>query len=59
MADQLGVTVAKLFLVDLSTLSTGAKIVTFLVVGALLLVVGYLSPVPPARANDAQTGGAR
>jgi uncharacterized membrane protein len=48
----LGVTVVKLFLVDLSTLSTGARIGTFLVVGALLLVVGYLSPVPPAREGD-------
>jgi uncharacterized membrane protein len=47
-ATLLGVTVVKLFAVDLSTLSTGAKIATFLVVGALLLVVGYLSPVPPA-----------
>jgi uncharacterized membrane protein len=51
-ATLLGVTVAKLFVVDLSTLSTGAKIATFLVVGALLLVVGYLSPVPPARAEQ-------
>jgi uncharacterized membrane protein len=53
-ATLLGVTVVKLFLVDLSTLSTGAKIGTFLVVGALLLVVGYLSPVPPAAAGGAQ-----
>ncbi len=57
-ATLLGVTVAKLFVVDLSTLSTGAKIGTFLVVGALLLVVGYLSPVPPARTAGAQQGGA-
>jgi uncharacterized membrane protein len=57
-ATLLGVTVVKLFLVDLSKLSTGAKIGTFLVVGALLLVVGYLSPVPPARADGAETGGA-
>jgi uncharacterized membrane protein len=55
-ATLLGVTVAKLFAVDLSTLSTGTKIVTFLVVGALLLVVGYLSPVPPAVADRAQEG---
>jgi len=48
----LGVTVVKLFIVDLSTLSTGAKIGTFLVVGALLLVVGYVSPVPPAVAES-------
>ncbi len=56
-ATLLGVTVVKLFIVDLSTLSTGAKIGTFLAVGALLLVVGYLSPVPPARAGTAEQGG--
>jgi len=44
----LAVVVAKLFLVDLSQLSTGPKVVTFLVVGVLLLVVGYWSPVPPS-----------
>ena len=56
----LGATVVKLFLVDLSTLSTGARIATFLVVGALLLVVGYLSPVPPAAeaaASERPQGG--
>jgi uncharacterized membrane protein len=47
----LGVVVVKLFLVDLAQLSTPAKIGTFLVVGALLLLVGYLSPVPPARST--------
>jgi uncharacterized membrane protein len=52
-ATLLGVTVVKLFVVDLSTLSTGAKIGTFLVVGALLLVVGYFSPVPPAVSDAA------
>lgn len=45
----LGIVVVKLFLVDLEQLSTPAKIGTFLVVGVLLLLVGYLSPVPPAR----------
>jgi len=45
----LGVVVVKLFFVDLEQLSTPAKIGTFLVVGMLLLLVGYLSPVPPAR----------
>lgn len=43
----LAVVVAKLFLVDLKHLSSVAKIATFLVVGLLLLVVGYFSPVPP------------
>lgn len=46
-ATLLGVVVIKLFLVDLSQLGTGARILTFLVVGGLLLVVGYVSPVPP------------
>ncbi len=46
-AGLLAVTVVKLFVVDLSQLTTPAKITTFLVVGILLLIVGYLSPVPP------------
>lgn len=46
-ATLLAVVVGKLFVVDLSQLSTGAKIGTFLVVGVLVLVVGWLSPVPP------------
>ncbi len=44
----LAVVVAKLFFSDLSTLSNGIKIVTFLAVGALLIVIGYVAPVPPA-----------
>jgi uncharacterized membrane protein len=62
-ASLLGVVVLKLFVVDLSQLSTIARIGTFLVVGVLLLVVGYLSPVPPgeptssAPALDPETEG--
>lgn len=41
------VVVAKLFLVDLSNVGTVARIVTFLTIGALLLVTGYLAPLPP------------
>jgi uncharacterized membrane protein len=41
------VVVAKLFLVDLSNVGTIARIVTFLTIGALLLVTGYLAPLPP------------
>jgi uncharacterized membrane protein len=48
----LGVVVAKLFLVDLAQLSTIAKIGTFLVVGLLLVLVGYFAPVPPPRARS-------
>lgn len=45
----LGVTVIKLFVIDLSQITTVARIVTFIVVGLLLLLVGYLAPVPPQR----------
>ena len=43
----LAVVVLKLFVVDLAQLSTITRIATFLAVGLLLLVLGYLSPVPP------------
>lgn len=46
----LGVVVAKLFLVDMANTATVARIVSFLGAGMLLLVVGYFSPLPPARA---------
>ncbi|MFK7957869.1 MAG: DUF2339 domain-containing protein [Lysobacterales bacterium] len=42
--------VAKLFLVDLGNTATIARIVSFLGVGVLLLVVGYLAPAPPKSA---------
>lgn len=44
----LGVVVAKLFLVDLSNSGTVERIVSFIVVGLLLLGVGYLVPLPDA-----------
>ena len=47
----LGVVVAKLFLLDLAQLSTPTKIASFLGVGALLLLIGYVAPVPPRRAE--------
>lgn len=46
-ATLMGAVVLKLFLVDLSHTGTVARIVSFLGVGILLLIVGYLSPVPP------------
>jgi Predicted membrane protein (DUF2339) len=54
-ASLLALTVFKLFVVDLSRQSTIAKIVTFLAVGVALLVVGFVSPLPPKPrdANDA------
>lgn len=41
------VVVGKLFLVDLVRAGTVARIVSFLVVGGLMLVIGYFSPLPP------------
>ena len=49
----LAVVVAKLFLVDLSRVGTVERIVSFVVVGLLMLVVGYFSPLPPAREEPA------
>jgi uncharacterized membrane protein len=46
------VVVAKLFLVDLSNVGTIARIASFLTVGALLLVTGYLAPLPPRQVNE-------
>jgi len=40
--------IAKLFLVDLSRIGSIERIVSFVGVGLLMLIVGYLSPIPPA-----------
>lgn len=47
-AGLLAVVVGKLFLVDLSMLGSLQRIVSFLVVGLLMLVIGYIAPLPPA-----------
>jgi len=46
------VVVAKLFLIDLSNVGTVARITSFLTVGALLLITGYLAPLPPRKGID-------
>lgn len=51
-AGLLGVVVVKLFLLDLSKIGGMERIVSFLGVGVLLLVIGYLAPVPPRNAED-------
>jgi len=43
----LAAVVVKLFAVDLSGIGTIGRIVSFLGVGLLMLLIGYLSPVPP------------
>lgn len=40
--------IGKLFIVDLASAGSLERIVSFIVVGALLLLVGYFSPLPPA-----------
>lgn len=47
----LGVVVLKLFFVDLSSTGTLERIVSFLGVGLLMLVIGYVSPMPPAASS--------
>jgi uncharacterized membrane protein len=46
-AGLMGLVIAKLFLVDLSNVGTVERIVSFIVVGLLMLVIGYFSPMPP------------
>ncbi|WP_051207308.1 DUF2339 domain-containing protein [Saccharospirillum impatiens] len=46
-AGLLGIVVAKLFFVDMGDANTLEGIIAFIVVGLLLLVVGYVSPLPP------------
>jgi uncharacterized membrane protein len=46
-AGLLGLTVLKLLLVDLNNTGGGARIIAFIAVGVLMLVVGYLAPLPP------------
>lgn len=48
-ATLLGMVVLKLFVVDLSGTGTIARIVSFLVVGVLMLIIGYFSPLPPKK----------
>jgi len=47
-ASLLGVVIAKLFLVDLSRVGSIERIVSFVGVGLVMLVIGYVSPLPPA-----------
>jgi uncharacterized membrane protein len=46
-ASLLGVVVGKLFLVDLAGRGSVSRIVSFVVVGVLILLIGWFAPVPP------------
>lgn len=50
----LGVTVVKLLLLDMSGADTLARIVSFIVVGLLMLLIGYVAPIPPLPARELQ-----
>jgi len=50
--------VAKLFLVDLSGVGTLERIVSFLGVGLLLMLVGYMAPMPPPEAERMKASNA-
>ena len=53
----LGCVVAKLFLVELADRGSLYRIVSFIVVGGLMLAVGYFAPIPPSReAGDRPLG---
>lgn len=51
----LGVVVVKLFINDVANRGTIAGIVSFIGVGVLLLVIGYLAPIPPKTAEPKET----
>ncbi len=57
-AGLLGVVVAKLFLIDMRDANTLEGIIAFIVVGLLLLVVGYVSPLPPKAKGEPEPGQA-
>ena len=48
----LAVVVVKLFVVELSHVGGIPRIVSFIGVGLLVLLIGYLAPVPPRRAEE-------
>lgn len=50
------VVVAKLFLVELAAHGSLERIVSFIVVGLLLLLVGYFAPLPPRQDAEAENG---
>ena len=54
-AGLLAVVVVKLFVVDLSGSGTVYRIVSFLAVGALMLVIGFFTPLPPAEPEGARS----
>jgi uncharacterized membrane protein len=53
-ASVLGIVVAKLFLVDSARGGGLARAIAFIGVAILVLLIGYIAPLPPRQANDAE-----
>lgn len=53
-AGLMALVVVKLFFVDLSNVGGIERIVSFMGVGVLMLVIGYISPVPPASSQEGE-----
>ncbi len=51
----LGIVIVKLFTIDLANIDMVARIVSFITVGILMLVIGYLAPLPPAKAVESSS----
>lgn len=51
----MAVVVLKLFLLDLAGRGTLSRVLSFIGVGGLLLITGYLAPIPPAVAKQDRT----
>jgi uncharacterized membrane protein len=48
----LGLVVLKLFVIDLSGTGSIGRIISFLVVGLLMLVIGFFAPLPPKTTHE-------
>jgi len=51
-AGLLAIVVLKLFIADMAAINTIERIISFIVVGLLLVVIGYFSPLPPKRSEQ-------
>ncbi len=51
----LALVVLKLFMIDLSSSGTVARIVSFMAVGSFMLIIGYFSPLPPRQTTTEST----
>ena len=53
-AGLLGLVLVKLFLIDLTGIDTVARIVSFLGVCVFMLVIGYVTPLPPRARQESE-----